>query len=399
MLAESNLDGEISHPISAGRRRGQQGVDLGVRMLLHDPLRFAVTLTGVGFAVLLVLFTSGLVLGLLDRSTSVIEMLGADLWVTSRNTAVVDFPIDFPETRVSIVRSIPGVARADNLLVNIGPCKTANGGFESIGIYATENFAHWHLSPIGARARDLRGLQGVVLDGSMTGRRRIGDFRIGDYREIYGRRLKILGFTVGLSTFMTNPLAFMDYALFQSLKPDSQGQTSFVIVKLAPAANAAAVAAEIRRRLPRNDVFTSAQWMNQTRHYWLYRTGLGLDLGIDVLMASLVGIIVVAQSVYVSATEHLKEFGMIKAIGGSNWDIYRILLRHAYIYALGSYLLGYLAVLLIAPILRWTEDIAVVVDPALAITTLTAFTVMSAGAAMLSFKKVAGIDPAQVFRV
>ena len=46
-----------------------------------------------------------------------------------------------------------------------------------------------------------------------------------------------------------------------------------------------------------------------------------------VFLGCLVGIVVVAQTLYTSTMEHIKEFGTVKAIGGSNWDIYKILGR------------------------------------------------------------------------
>ena len=46
---------------------------------------------------------------------------------------------------------------------------------------------------------------------------------------------------------------------------------------------------------------------------------------ITVFLGCLVGIVVVAQTLYTSTMEHLKEFGTVKAIGGGNVDIYRIL--------------------------------------------------------------------------
>ena len=49
---------------------------------------------------------------------------------------------------------------------------------------------------------------------------------------------------------------------------------------------------------------------------------------------------VVAQTLYTSAVEHVKEFGTVKAIGGSNWDIYRILGEQALIAAVVGFALG-----------------------------------------------------------
>ena len=80
------------------------------KSLLHDKLRFLITVSGVAFAVTLVFVQVGLFLGLLDNASVTIEHIDADLWVTSRNTPNVDFAHTFPETAVQRVRSVPGVA-------------------------------------------------------------------------------------------------------------------------------------------------------------------------------------------------------------------------------------------------------------------------------------------------
>src|SRR5437764_13651654 len=92
-------------------------VDLATKSLLHDKLRFLITVSGVAFAVTLVFVHVGLFLGLMDNASLTIEHLDPDLWVTSHNTANIDFAHTFPETYVKRVRSIPGVGRADNLSV------------------------------------------------------------------------------------------------------------------------------------------------------------------------------------------------------------------------------------------------------------------------------------------
>src|SRR5579871_6754022 len=92
-------------------------VDLALKMLLHDKLKFAITVAGVAFAVTLVLVQVGLFLGLMDNASVTIDHISADLWVTSKNSPNVDFAHPFPEGRVDRVRTIPGVERADNLIV------------------------------------------------------------------------------------------------------------------------------------------------------------------------------------------------------------------------------------------------------------------------------------------
>src|SRR5579863_518753 len=92
-------------------------VDLALKTLLHDKIRFLITVAGVAFAVTLILVQTGLFIGILDNATITIEHMDADLWVTSRNTPNLDFVHEFPETYVDRVRDAEGVERADNLIL------------------------------------------------------------------------------------------------------------------------------------------------------------------------------------------------------------------------------------------------------------------------------------------
>ena len=54
---------------------------------------------------------------------------------------------------------------------------------------------------------------------------------------------------------------------------------------------------------------------------------------LTVFLGCLVGVVVVAQTLYTSTMEHIREFGTVKAIGGGNRDIYAILGKQALIAA------------------------------------------------------------------
>src|ERR1700689_4925453 len=113
--------------------------DLALKTLLYDKTRFAITIAGVAFAVTLVLVQVGLFFGLLDNATITIDHMPADLWVTPHNTPNIDFAQTFAETNVYRVRSVPGIARADNLTVAFIPMNLPNGAKESTLCYAMED--------------------------------------------------------------------------------------------------------------------------------------------------------------------------------------------------------------------------------------------------------------------
>ena len=372
-------------------------VSLARKNLLHDRLRFVITLAGVAFAVTLVLVQVGLFMGLLNKATVTIENANAEIWVTSKGTPNVDFAHTFPETAVLRVRGVPGVERADNLLIQFMNIQLPSGAEEGGLVYALEDFTAWNLpwAVNEGNVRDLKRGAYILMDRSAE--RRFGPFAVGEYREILGRRFKIIGTTTGAASFTTAPILFMDFKNAQELLQTLQGKAQYVLVKLAPGADVGAVAAEIRRRLPYNDVYTKEDWARRSRTYWVVSTGLGMNMGVTVFLGILVGIVVVAQTLYTSAVEHVKEFGTVKAIGGSNWDIYKILGEQALIAAVVGFVLGGLMSLAMRPLMAKLY-LNVLISPSFATAVFVGTILMCLGAAMLSFRRVATIDPALVFR-
>jgi putative ABC transport system permease protein len=373
-------------------------IDLALKMLLDEKARFAATVLGVGFSAALVLVQVGLFFGLLENASITIDRLPADLWVTARNTPNVDFGNPFPETYVQRVRSVPGVARADNLIVWYAIVALPTGAKESVIYYGLEDFAAWRFpwEIESGDPADLRRGRYVMLDASAE--RRFGPFQAGDYREFQGRRLKIIGKTRQALSFTTSPVAFLDYRLAQSLSSaELGGRTTFIIVRLEPGADAEAVRREIRRRLPYNDVHSKAEWASQSRAYWIESTGLGLTLFLTVALGALVGVVIVAQTLYASTTEHLVEFGTVKALGGGNLTVYGIVAEQAsYAAALGFGIALALSYGLAPALSRY--DMKMNVSPTLAALVFLGTQLLCLGAAVLSFRKVASLDPAIVFR-
>lgn len=118
-------------------------IDLGWKMLIYDRVRFAITLSGVAFAVTLVLVQAGLFGVLLENATVSIDHMGADLWVTSRNSPNLDFVHQFSETNVERVRSLQGVKRADNLILSFMQVSLPSGAEETCVVYGLNDYSAW----------------------------------------------------------------------------------------------------------------------------------------------------------------------------------------------------------------------------------------------------------------
>jgi putative ABC transport system permease protein len=337
-------------------------------------------------------------MGLLHNASVTIENIDADLWVTSRNTPNVDFAHGFPEGYVQRVRSVAGVERADNLLVQFLNMTFPSGAEEGLLVYGLEDFSRWRI-PWNVESGDLADLRRgdyMFLDASAE--RRYGPFAVGDRREVMGYRLKIIGRTREALSFTTTPIGFLDYRLVQKLAGERMdGRTTYILVRAEDGADLAATRAEIQRRLPHNDVYTRDEWAQRSRRYWVASTGLGLNMYLTVFLGCLVGVVVVAQTLYTSTLEHLKEFGTVKAIGGSNADIYRILGTQAAIAAVVGFAVGGGFALALGPAMAGI-GLKLIVPPSLGAVVFAGTLVLCLGSAFVSFRKVAAIDPALVFR-
>ncbi|WP_165223362.1 ABC transporter permease [Aquisphaera insulae] len=374
-------------------------VDLAWKIVWHDKIRFLITVSGVGFAVALVFIQVGLFRGLLGNASVTIERASADLWVTARNAPNVDLTSTFPETHVERVRSVPGVARADNLIVWFSRVSQPDGATEEALLYALEDFSRWNL-PWSIRegdADDLRRGKFVLLDDSAT--KRFRGFAAGDHREFYGQRLKVIGRTSGAVSFTTVPLAFVDYRLAQSMMPQElRGRTTYILVKLSPGADVVRAREEIRRRLPNNDVWTRDEWAARSRAYWTDTTGLGLNMLMTVALGGFVGVIVVAQTLYTSTGEHLGEFATVKAIGGRNADVLAVIAKQAVIAALVGFAMGAILAAAARPVVA-ALGLRLDLTPSFAAEVFLGTIGLCLVASSVSFRRVARLDPAMVFRI
>lgn len=374
--------------------------DLALRILLHDRVRFAITAAGVAFAASLSLVQIGLFLGIIGYARVTIDHIGADLWVIPPHTSTIDFPSTMPDSLVSRVRTTPGVARADNLLVWFHLVNQPGGGREQALAYALSDFRAWGI-PWDVRSGsvdDLRGRPAMLVDDAA--RRRFEPYAVGERRDLNSQHdVRIVGTTHGALSFTTTPLLFFDYHQLQLLNRERlSGRTSYILVKLAPGADAEVVAAALRRRLPNQEVIAREAWAERSVRYWLTSTGLGMNMGVTALLGAIVAILVVAQTLYASAVEHRREFATALAIGATRLHILGVLLRLA-TYASGAGLvLGAGISLTLAPVLSAALGLTVAQPWWLWLGTCGGILVIALVAGAVCWHAVADDDPAMVFR-
>jgi putative ABC transport system permease protein len=244
---------------------------------------------------------------------------------------------------------------------------------------------------------DLKQEDSVVVDELY--REKLGVQKIGDRVEIGDHRARVAGFTRGIRSFTTSPFVYATFksSLDYTNPSSSENSTAYILVKAGAGVSPKELQERLRARLADVDVYTTAEFSRKTRFYWMFTTGAGLAVLTAALMGLIVGVAVVAQTIYAATMDHIREYGTLKAMGATNGYLYRVLIEQA----VWSAVLGYGAAMIVAYfIVRASEKGgAVILMPWLmSIGMLFLAVVMCVAAALVSINKVTRIDPAMVFR-
>jgi putative ABC transport system permease protein len=356
-----------------------------------------VTLTGIIFAVVLVAVQIGLFLGFTTTTSNLIDHSGADFWVVSRGVGYLEVATPFSEKNLYHARATPGVAVAEKFIVRFSIWKQADGSqhnCEVVGFDPDSSMGRpWNV--VEGDVRSLKLPDTVIVDRFYQSK--LGVSRVGDAVEIRGVRARVVGFTEGIRTFTTSPLAFTSFKSAQRYGPVDQDQTTFLLIKAAPGWDLERVRAGLKARLTDVDVLTTREFSGMTTNYWMFGTGAGVTVILAAVLGLLVGVVVVAQTIYAATIDHIREFGTLKAMGATNGYIYRIILQQAAISAAIGYGVGIVVAILAEHSSR--HGGANIVLPVPVRAGLFGLTLaMCVSAAMVSINKVTKIDPAMVFR-
>jgi putative ABC transport system permease protein len=367
------------------------------RNLAKDRVRLLVTLTGIVFSVVLMGMQSGLLLGFSESTSSLVDHSGADLWMTAKGTQVVDVATPLDERCRFQALAVPGVQSADPFLVAFASWLRPSGGAESVLVVGVKPRSRlsgpWNL--VEGSTADLERPGGVIVDRLYAGK--LGVTKLGETVEINGKRARVVGFTRGIRTFTQSPYVFTSLANAQAYVDLSSAKIGYVLLRVAPGADPEQVRRRIESRIPEVTVFSKRTFSESSSSYWLYTTGAGASLIMSALLGLVVGVTIVAQTLYASTLDRLPEYATLKAMGAPNSYLYRIIITQAAMGAAIGCALG-LALVVLLVLGAQSSSAAPKLPISLALSLGGMTFAMCIGASVLSIRKVMTIDPVAMFR-
>lgn len=369
---------------------------LGVRMMFFDRLKLIGTLFGVVFAVVLGNFQAGTFLALLSKNRMFVENAQVDVWITPPGTRQFQGGRALSDAQLSRARATTGVAWAEPLVLQTASVQLPNGGAEPVSLAGTRapRFAGGPWNLVQGDAQSLRLPDGVIFEDAE--REKLGGLNLGSVRELSGHKVQVVGFTWGLLPFAP-AYAFAEQELARSILKLRADEHTFIMVGVAPGQDPRVVRARLQAALPETRVMTRDEYLHEILVYILTGTQIGLSFGTSTIMGLLVGLITVALSMFSSVVENLRQFGTLKAVGSSNFDLGRLLFVQAVLYGVLGSLLGLGLVATMIRGMRNPQLTPILPNEAIPLTTLV-MTGVCLLASLLALQKVRKLEPAAVFR-
>jgi putative ABC transport system permease protein len=364
--------------------------------IVHDRMRFAVTVLGIMCAVFLMVFQGSILLGFMRAASKIIDSTDADIWITGRGVPCFEFPVPIERRLVEITRGIPGVAETSRISTGQIQIRKSDGVRQQVVLVGADSqvgpkFPLPHLEGTsGPMAPDA-----LVIDSSNA---QLLDIRhIPLEVEANNLHARVIGETSGFSSFIGSPYVFTSYDDAAKYIRLGEDETMFLLLRLKPGVPVNAVKQDLRTRFPNIDVWTRGEFSRKARWYWISQTGAGGAILMAALLGFFIGLAIVSQAIYATTMENIEEFATLKAIGGSRQFITGIIVVQSLMCGVCGYVLG---TLITAPMVKVaTSSIPwVYTSWWLPVVTLIPTLGMCVLASILSVKAALRVEPARVFR-
>ncbi len=364
---------------------------LAWRNLFQNMTQFWLGVGGVTLALLLMLALDALLAGSEEDLVAYIEQSGADIFVAQEGVKNMHMASSaITQSDLSLAARTEGVVSASSILYTTSVIEIGESDVLSyiIGYQPRE--------PLGgprsviAGTTDI-GRDQVIIDQAVA---RAQGVWLGDEVDIFGETFTVTGITKGL-TNIVNSIAFIHYRDFETLRPGDA--LSYGLLEVAPGYDPETISQVITAADDDVNALTRADFSREEKQ-------IIKDMSVEVLnimnvSGFLIGLAVTALTLYTATLNKQREYGVLKAIGAKNRQLYGVVIAQAFLSLGIGFVIAVGLVLVLSLILPGlVPGVGVVLTGKGMSRVLVSSLIIGIISALTPAIQVARLDPAQVFR-
>jgi putative ABC transport system permease protein len=370
------------------------------RILTHERGRSGLAIGGILVAILLMFLQIGFYMSVPRGGLLFYDVMNFDLMLTSSAYVFEAQPMSFPRRRLFQALAMPEVARAVPVYHASGRWLNSEGGLARdvfvIGYNPDDPVFN---VPELKRDQDLLRLPDTILIDASS-RPEFGRLEVGRRVEIQQRAVTIGGVYHLGSGFVGLGVAVASDINFMRIFPEQGGlsDVNLGLLTLRPGADPDAVAARLRAILPADaQVFTRKRLTDHEVNHWVTNTSTGLIFGFGVIVAVIVGLVILNQTLSTQITRQLPQYATLKAMGYTDRQLGGIVVTIATIMSTVSYVPAFLISIVIYWIIRQATPLPIEMTLARMLTVLAIAWVMSAISGLIALRILRRADPVELF--
>ncbi len=378
---------------------------LGWLQLKHKPLRLVVALSGISFAVLLIMMQLGFRSALFESAVRFHERFDYDIALFSPDSVFIVRPQTFSIRRLYQAMGYEAVDSATPVYIFPSvwknPWNNQRRSINTIGFHpddallAIEGFdglrEKLRQQDVVLFDRGSRPEFGPVAEAIESGERVI--------TEINDRQVEVTGlFQMGTSFGIDGTVITSDDNWLRLFPNKPRSEIQLGLIRLKDGQDPDTVRDAMAAYLPDDVlVLTRQQFVQREKNYWNAATPIGYIFAFGAIMGFVVGAIIVYQILFADVSEHLNEYATLRAIGYKNRFVSGIVLQQAAILAVLGYLPGLAIVYWLYGKAAAATNLPLYITQERAITVFLMTLAMCALSGLLAVRKVRRLDPAEVF--
>ncbi|OGD66720.1 hypothetical protein A3F08_02155 [Candidatus Berkelbacteria bacterium RIFCSPHIGHO2_12_FULL_36_9] len=366
---------------------------IALKNLFQEKTKLVISIGGVAFSVLLIIIINGVYQGFNEKMGAYPKSIPADLWVEQKGVGDMYHTLSFlPNNLQDEFLAVKGVKAADKYLGRQVMFKLGDKDLTLfiVGIDMQTGLTKPYKMEEG-NWQDLKDNE-IIIDKVLAEDENLS---VGDTINVSDIKLKIAGIASG-GNVISFKYAYVTYE--QAKKMFDLGEmVNFYLLQLEPSINSETVKNDIESKVVNTKVLTKKEFVDTSRK--VINDSFLPIIYVLVVIALAVGIAVIGLTTYSATIEKSREYGVMKAIGINNNQLFRLVIIQSLIAGVLGFILG---VALSYPVAYIAENIvSSFITEIRQIDLLWVFgatVFMSLIAAYIPMKRIFSIDPAEVFK-
>lgn len=371
-----------------------------LQFMTYDKTKLIGILAGIFIAIFLIGAQMGILDGILDTSIGIVKNNRDYIYIVDKKSTSSGTLANVDQRVGYSLKSIPDIGKIYPVIVTMGTIKLNTGATlmsSIIGVQYPEMIGGPQKYSPETNLSDIQNNGAMIIDAGDVGS--MDNIKQGDYFSVNDKRVYVSGFSVGNPGLgQQNIITTIERA--RQLSGFSNNHVSAYMIKSSSMdpVKQKQIIRTINETIPNVKAWAGNEFALKSIEYTKEVSGVVAVFYMMMTFSLLTGTIIVGLTMFSSVNDRIRDYGTIKAIGGSNKLIAQLIIKQAVLYALLGFTISVTS-LTILKIFMNSINQSMIFTPSLWLWLFIATMLLSLLGSVISMRKIFKLEPVQIFRM